>query len=91
MRVIWSACAAHQFAPDYICRVIERAATEGVSGVEICCPPLDDFIPYACAPALAAGVDQARLAVNQAGLDLVCDTAKRCGVRLGFWRNALMT
>ena len=90
MRVIWSACTAHQFAPDYICRVIERAATEGVSGVEICCPPLDDFIPYACAPALAAGVDQTRLAVNQAGLDLVCDTAKRCDIRLGFWHRELI-
>lgn len=89
-RVIWSACTAHGFAPDYICRVIERAAAEGVSGVEICCPPLDDFIPYACAPALAPTVDPARLAANQAGLDAVCDTARRTGLRFGFWHRELV-
>jgi hypothetical protein len=89
LRVIWSVCAAHQFAPDYICRVIERAAVEGVSGVEVSCPPLDVFIPYACAPALAAGVDQTRLASNQAGLDRICETARRCDVRIGFWHREL--
>ena len=90
LRVIWSVCAAHKFAPDYICRVIERAAVEGVAGVEISCPPLDDFIPYACAPALAAGVDQTRLASNQAGLDRICETARRCDVRIGFWHRELI-
>lgn len=90
MRVVWLVCAAHQFAPDYICRVIERAAEEGVSGVEICCPPLDDFIAYACAPALAAGVDQARLVANQADLDRICNTAGRHGIRLGFWHRELV-
>ena len=66
---------------------MERAAAEGVSGVELCYRSVDRLVSYRAFPRLAAAVDRAGLAGNQKAMREISEKAKSLGLRFGLWHH----
>ncbi|MEI8310736.1 MAG: hypothetical protein WCH98_08270 [Verrucomicrobiota bacterium] len=90
LRIIWTLCAAGGKGPDehaYILRAMERAAAEGVSGIELCYRSVDRLVAYRAFPRLAAAVDRAELERNQAAMREISEKAHALGLRFGLWHH----
>ncbi|MEI6493087.1 MAG: hypothetical protein WCO94_11110, partial [Verrucomicrobiota bacterium] len=90
LRIIWTLCAAGGGGSEqhgYIIRAMERAAAEGVSGVELCYRSVDRLVAYRSFPALAAAVDRNELARKQAEMREITEKAKSLGLRFGLWHH----
>jgi hypothetical protein len=89
VRVIWSACHTGPAREDYLHGVIDRAAAEGVSGIELSGTGIEPYIGYRDYPALAAGLDRAKLADKQAMLDRLTRHAADAKLRFGLWHHEI--
>ena len=90
LRIIWTLCAAGGGGSDqhdFILRAMERAAAEGVSGVELCYRSVDRLVAYRSFPALAAAVDQNEIARRQGEMWEITEKAKSLGLRFGLWHH----
>lgn len=87
--MIWTVCATDDLDERHILRVMERAAREGVSGIEVCHLAIDSFLTYRAFPQLAARRSLARIRGEQAMLRRLCDRAAKLGLRLGMWHHEI--
>jgi len=90
LRIIWTLCAAGGKGNEqhaYILRAMERAAAEGVSGVELCYRSVDRLVGYRSFPRLAAAVDRTELAREQAAMWEITEKAQSLGLRFGLWHH----
>jgi hypothetical protein len=84
--VIWSACQTGDWEEDYLHQVIDRAAAEGASGLELSGRYVDALVEYRDFPALQRAVDP-RAATRRQALQRVCQHAARRGLALGVWHH----
>jgi hypothetical protein len=89
VRVIWSAC--HVGPPDeaHMCRVIDRAAAEGVHGVELAGRAIDHYVAYRDIPALAGAANTVTLPAQQRFMRTISERARARGLRLGVWHHEI--
>lgn len=88
-RVIWSVCHTGGLNEQYVHRVIDRAADEGVSAIELSGLHIDRYIQYVEFPALRDTVDSDRLRGNQQAMHRMVDHAKQRGLRFGLWHHEI--
>jgi hypothetical protein len=89
VRVIWSAVETGPMVESYVHQVLDKAAGQGVWGVELCNYAIDEFIAYRRLPALTAGGRRPELEERQAALRRISEHARRLGLRLGLWHHEI--
>lgn len=89
LRLIWSACHTGRPGEDYLHTVIDKAAAEGVHGIELSGTGIEPYIAYTGYPALAAQVDRKELEERQAMLDRLTGHAAAAGLRFGLWHHEI--
>lgn len=89
VQVIWSALHTGPYNEDYLHRVIDRAASEGVSGIELSGMGIGKYILYRDYPVLAARVDPARSKECRDSLERVTRHAAERKLRFGLWHHEI--
>lgn len=84
--MIWTVCCTDGFDEAHVLQAMEQAASEGVSGIEICNLSVDKWVAYRAFPRLGGAVNP-RLREDRASLGRVGDRAKALGLRLGIWHH----
>lgn len=91
LRVIWSMCHISRVTAAHAMRVIDRAAEEGIHGIEIGGHDIhvDECVAYEAMPELAGSFDEGRRSENAQLIGRIVAHAKRHGLRVGIWDHEL--
>jgi len=89
LQVIWSAIHTGAFDEDYFHRVIDRAAAEGVHGVELSGRNLNAASAYRAYPALARAVDGEAADARLAAVQRLSEHAAQKNLRFGLWHHEI--
>lgn len=89
VRVIWSALHTGSFNEAHVHRVIDRAAAEGVSGVELSGRGISEYILYRDYPALAADIAPAEAQACRDSLARLTRHAAERELRFGIWHHEI--
>lgn len=87
-RVTWSVLHTGGMNEAYVHDVIDRAAAEGIAGIELAGQGVEKFIAYRAFPALAEPV-AAELEENQAMLRRLSGHAAEKKLRFGLWHHEI--
>jgi len=87
MQVIWTVCAIDEPDERYVLNVVERAAREGVRGIEMCNDAVDRFIFYRGFPRLARRVRHRHVQRERDRLARITERAAERGLRFGLWHH----
>lgn len=89
LRVIWSAIHTGRFDEDYFHRVIDRAADEGVDGVELSGRNVSVASAYRAYPKLATSVDVAVADDRLAAIRRLSEHSVHRNLRFGIWHHEI--
>ncbi len=90
VRVIWTVCCTDGVDEGHVLRTMDRAAVEGVSGIELCYSSVDKLVEYRAFPALAKVVDRVGLRERQATFHRFGEKCRALGLRFGLWDHEIM-
>ena len=89
-RVIWTVCCTDGVDEGHVLRTMDRAAAEGVSGIELCYSSVDKLVEYRAFPSLAKVVDRVGLRERQATFHRFGEKCRALGLRFGLWDHEIM-